>query len=385
MNSLKRELFLFTFLLTLLSGLFFLFIYFTTEKLLYLAVDKHLSEDATKFEKYYLEEKEGLEPHLFVLRNPQGLILETNNLELIPPFNQKEGIVNYTKEGKTYRIITLKTSHNLYLQYGIDISQELELLVLLRYVLVSYWLLQSFVLSVFALIYTRKVSSSFESAVNQALEGGKIELYKEIKPIAQALKQKVEELRELYREQSELLLSLSHSVKTPLTRLMLKLEKLKAFTKPELVEELQEELLHLSKKAELFLSLAKVQAGQRKLELQPCNIKSVLLEVLKLYPQEKLKWELEDTFADCDLQVAQELFEVLIDNAFRHGTGEVYVSLKEGVLYVENPSEKPLQGGKGGVGLYVAKRLCTLMNWKLESKEVKEGELYKVTFLLIFH
>lgn len=389
--SLRKSFFLFLFVVSFFSGLFFAGIYWGVEKAFYILIDNHLVEDVAEFERLYAEGEDINKRELFVLRNQKGLVVDASRLDLIPPFNPNT--LPYTDNLKfgaqTYRFITVKTPRGFYLQYGIDISQGVEFLKLLRYVLFTGWVLFISLILIFYWLFVRSSLLGLERAVRESLEGKEVSTYAEIRPLVEELRKRVQDLKRQSIQYRDLPMALSHSLKTPLGRLYLKIDLLSRRHKDLDLRSIREELHHIERSARTFLRLTKLEAQSYSPSFQTCNIKSLLKELLRLYPSESIRSELEEVFVECDPELAMEVFDVLLDNAIRHGEGEVWVFLKDGKLKVENLSSKPLVDGifekpVGGVGLYVAKRLCDVLGWKIGAKQEVEGELYKVSFWVEF-
>lgn len=391
MMSLRRSFVLFLFVVSFVSGFFFVGIYWGAERAFYIPIDNHLVEDVAEFERLYTEGEDinKLEP--FVLRNQKGLVVDASRLDLIPPFNPNTlPYIDNSKFGtQTYRFITVKTSKGFYLQYGIDISQGMEFLKTLRYVLFTGWMIFISLILIFYWLFVHSSLLRLERAVRDSLEGKEVSVYAEIKPLVEELKKKMQDIKNQSIHYRDLLMALSHSLKTPLGRLYLKIDLLSRRHKDLDLRGIREELHQIERSARTFLRLTKLEAQSYSPSFQTCNIKSLLEELFSLYPLERLRSELEEVLLECDPELAMEVFDVLLDNAIRHGEGEVWVFLKDGKLRVENLSSKPLVDGVfekpvGGVGLYVAKRLCDVLGWKIGAKQEVEGELYKVSFWVEF-
>ncbi len=393
--SLGREFFLFFLAVAVLSGLFFFGVYWGVERAFYLFVDNHLLEDAAEFERLYSEGEEINKHEPFVLRNQRGFVVDASSLELIPPFKPDAlpYIENFSFGEQTYRFITTKTSRDFYLQYGMDISQGLEFLDLLRYVLITGWVAFIFLLILFYWFFVRRSLRGLERAVRESLEGKEVKTYKEIEPLAVELRQKIRELRDQSQHYRDLLMALSHSLKTPLGRLYLKLDLFSKRHKDANLEEIKIELERIEKSSRSFLRLTKLEAQAYSPSIQSCNIRSLLEGLLKLYALPSIRAQLEDVHAQCDPELAMEVFDVLLDNAIRHGEGEVFLHLRANELRVENLSSKPVDESLlekpeskrlGGVGLYIAKRLCQVLGWSLSMEQRKEGELHRVAFSVRF-
>lgn len=393
--SLKRNFFLFLLAVSFASGLFFFGIYWGVEDAFYFFVDNHLVEDATEFERLYSEGEELSKHEPFILRNQRNLVVDASNLEVIPPFdpNKVPYVENFKFADKTYRFINTRTSQGFYLQYGVDISQGLEFLELLKYVLITGWFIFMGLLVIFYWLFVKNSLSGLEKAVKEVLDGVQVRTYKEIEPLVMELHSKMEALKRQSLHYRDLLMGLSHSLKTPLGRLYLKLDLLSRRHREVDFKEIREELESIERSSRAFLRLTKLEAQSYNPSFQMCNLKVLVENLLRLYPSEKLGAELKDVFTECDPELAMEVFDVLLDNAFRHGEGYVWFFLRDSELLVENLSSKPIETnilnepeGKrvGGIGLYVAKKLCEVLRWRLEMEQKVEGEFYRIVFKVHF-
>lgn len=255
MSSLRRLFFLFFAVVTLASGAFLAGVYWSVKRSYLLLVDEHLSREILRFEKLYADGEELGSKEVYVLRSPDGLVLDASSLELIPPF--REGkipyVENYTVNAQTYRFITVKTSKGFYLQYGVDITQAVEFFHLLKLVLLSGWLLFVLLLVFFYWFFVGKSLEGLERAVKDSLEGRQVKVHAEVQPLVDALREKFKELREQSTHYRNLLMALSHSLKTPLGRLYLKLELLQRKYKEVDLSEVRKELERIEKSSRTFL------------------------------------------------------------------------------------------------------------------------------------
>ncbi|MFN3870869.1 MAG: sensor histidine kinase [Aquificaceae bacterium] len=390
MRSLNKNFRWFLLFVGSFSLIFFAAIYLSVERSVYSLIDHHLVEDLAEFEKLYKEGEEFRKWEVFVLRNQEGLIIDTNNPELTPPFKKDRMpyVETLSFRGKTYRFITMDTPKGYYLQYGIDISESLEFLRLLKLaLLVGYFL---FILSflIFYWLFMKRGLRGLERAVKRILEGQKVETYDEIKPLAEALKGKMKALKDQSDQYRDLLMALSHSLKTPLGRIYLKLDRLSRDFKGGEIEKIKQELHKIEKVAHSFLRVSKLSVQSYNLSLQRQNLKDLLQELLKLYEGKVISLYLDEVYVLCDPEITLEIFDILLDNALRHGEGKVWVSLTRNAFVVENLSQKPLgvskRGKMGGVGLYIAKKLCSAQGWSMNLEEDQEGDLYRIKAKVVF-
>ncbi|MCS7171717.1 MAG: HAMP domain-containing histidine kinase [Aquificaceae bacterium] len=384
--SLKRHLYALLGFLNLFSGVFFLLLFFGTQKLLYIALDRHLLEDVASFQRRYFEDGDGsLQPHFYVIRNPSGLVIEANNPDLIPPPTPEQKPISYNHGERTYRVLTIRTNQDLSLQYGIDITQELELLRLIAILLFAGWLTLTIIITSGYILFVRKVFGQFQRAVDSALEGREENTYREIEPLVKSLSKTIFQLKGVSSHQRDLLMALSHSIKTPISRMLLQLEQISRKVRDKRLETIRRELYMLERKVNTFLTISKLEAGLYTDEKTICNLKEIFGSLLGLYGS-RLEVELEEVHLECDPNIALEVFGLLLDNAFRHGleNSTVYVRLKTHSLFIENLSQKPLGVKSGGVGLYIAKRLCESQGWKILMEQEALEDIYMIRTTLTF-
>ncbi|MBP5471687.1 MAG: HAMP domain-containing histidine kinase [Lachnospiraceae bacterium] len=218
------------------------------------------------------------------------------------------------------------------------------------------------------------------------------------------------------RFKTELISNVSHDIKTPLTSIISYVELLKEQPEGEpanreYLETLERQSVKLKKLLEDLIEASKASTGNLKAELEPCNVNTVLHQVIGEY-QEKL------SASDLDLRISvpeepisimadskhlQRVLDNLLTNVSKYaqpGT-RVYVNLSAGTdeaaIEIKNTSKESLnmtsdellerfargdssRGSEGnGLGLSIAQSLVELMNGKL--KLVVDGDLFKVILL----
>jgi signal transduction histidine kinase len=218
------------------------------------------------------------------------------------------------------------------------------------------------------------------------------------------------------RFKTELISNVSHDIKTPLTSIISYVELLKEQpagepANPEYLETLERQSVKLKKLLEDLIEASKASTGNLKAELEPCNVNTVLYQVIGEYEE-----KLSASQLDLRVNVPEEPISIMadtkhlqrvLDNLFinvskysQPGT-RVYVNLSAGsdetAIEIKNTSKEPLnmttdellerfargdssRGSEGnGLGLSIAQSLMELMNGKL--KLVVDGDLFKVILL----
>ena len=218
------------------------------------------------------------------------------------------------------------------------------------------------------------------------------------------------------RFKTELISNVSHDIKTPLTSIISYVELLKEQpvgepANPEYLETLERQSVKLKKLLEDLIEASKASTGNLKAELEPCNLNTVLHQVIGEYEE-----KLSASQLDLRVSVPEEPVSILadtkhlqrvLDNLFvnvskyaQPGT-RVYVNLSAGsdetAIEIKNTSKEPLnmtsdellerfargdssRGSEGnGLGLNIAQSLMELMNGKL--KLTVDGDLFKVILL----
>ena len=179
----------------------------------------------------------------------------------------------------------------------------------------------------------------------------------------------------------------------------------------EYLETLERQSVKLKKLLEDLIEASKASTGNLKAELEPCNVNTVLHQVIGEY-QEKLsasELDLRVSVPEEPINIMADTrhFQRVLDNLFvnvskyaQPGT-RVYVNLSAGTdeaaIEIKNTSKESLnmtsdellerftrgdssRGSEGnGLGLSIAQSLMELMNGKL--KLVVDGDLFKVILL----
>lgn len=140
------------------------------------------------------------------------------------------------------------------------------------------------------------------------------------------------------RFKSSLLRSISHDLRTPLTRItgaaeMLKLSLKKNDKNKKLALKIYEECIWLTRLVENILSLTKIQEGSLKVNLQPEAVEEIIAESVKHTSKpisdDRIKISIPDEviFVPMDGKLIEQVLINLINNAIEHSPPESQISI----------------------------------------------------------
>lgn len=185
----------------------------------------------------------------------------------------------------------------------------------------------------------------------------------EIGELVDHLNQLLRRLQGSFAQLSEYTGHVAHELRTPLQLMRLRVEANVAALSPELAEELEEELARLSNYVESALTLAHAEQGRLEIALQPVAIRPFLEDVLEPFARlanadgRRLLTSCQGEWvAWTDRDLLKQILFNLLNNALRHGRGDVHVRVRERssaiVLLVVNAvaGGEPRPGGLG-IGL----------------------------------
>ncbi len=227
------------------------------------------------------------------------------------------------------------------------------------------------------------------------------EVYEELKPFMKKVHEGIKRIKETSERHRNILLVLSHSVKTPLSTALLLLEDAIRFYKDERLMVVRDELWRLEKNLTAFLRMAKMESRQNLVNREKCHLQPLLNDLTRLYDPEGKKIRLhiiqEPIFVYCDKNMLLEVLGIVVDNSIRHGIEDSFVDIhvekdqRHAYIRVGNLSERcmdeeklfrPFEGKFTGIGLYVARELSCMMECELSIEQSKEGEVYMVNVSL---
>jgi signal transduction histidine kinase len=166
----------------------------------------------------------------------------------------------------------------------------------------------------------------------------------------------------------------AHELRTPLQLMRLRIEANAAAMKPELAEELQEELGRLSSYVEKALTIARAEQGRLDLHHEPVPLKEFLTDALEPFTRlaaaegRRLLWSCPDGIVIlADRNALKQVLFNLMSNAMKHGDRDILLRVRrrgrDAILLLGNraaPGSHALQPGLG-IGLRLVQALTHQM------------------------
>ena len=291
--------------------------------------------------------------------------------------------------------------------------------VVLRSVSIVSTVLVVFVASVFARVAAKALAKPIEQVSNASVQiaqgdlGARVPEPKrfdniEVVTLTQNFNEMADALQTYERERTDMIASIAHDLRTPLSAIQIRLELLKEHVVPYSEAEVdllltQTQLLGRLVNDLRTLSLA--DAGKLSLNLQKLELGGCVTGILENYAHRadetsvKLLFERPEgnVWVNADAQRLTQIFSNLLDNAFRvapdGGTGTIRLTLKEQSstvsLSVEDDGpglsaellprifDRFVQGkdktGSSGLGLAIVKTLVTLHGGTVSADNRAEG------------
>ncbi|WPU67016.1 HAMP domain-containing sensor histidine kinase [Peredibacter starrii] len=142
-----------------------------------------------------------------------------------------------------------------------------------------------------------------------------------------------EKIETHFKNMKDLLLAISHELRSPLTRMRVTTE----FIADENVKKsLNEEINHLDRITGMLLERERLSARPDILEKKMTNVSDIIQNVVKKYPETKVVMPIHES-----IPVDQNRFELalgtLLDNAYKHGKPPVEISLgaDQNLIWIE--------------------------------------------------
>jgi signal transduction histidine kinase len=167
----------------------------------------------------------------------------------------------------------------------------------------------------------------------------------------------------------------AHELRTPLQLMRLRIEANAAGMKPELAEELQEELARLTKYVETALTIARAEQGRLELIPEPLALKDFLTDMLEPFSRlaeaegRRLLWSCPaDVVIHADRNTLKQVLFNLLSNALKHGQQDILLRVRPrrggiSLLVGNRPAERTHASRQGlGIGLRLVQALASQMD-----------------------
>lgn len=197
---------------------------------------------------------------------------------------------------------------------------------------------------------------------------------REFRELVQHLNELLSRLETSFGQLQEYTSQVAHELRTPLQLMRLRLEHEASGLKPELAEELQEELARLSNYVESALTIARAEQGRLELGPESIPLKEFLADVIEPFSLlattsgRKLLWSCpEDLKVWTDRNALKQILFNLLNNALQHGRGNVLLRIRARgdavtLLIGNGRPEKSQDFNRGlGIGLRLVRALIQQM------------------------
>jgi signal transduction histidine kinase len=155
------------------------------------------------------------------------------------------------------------------------------------------------------------------------------------------LNEMLERLERSFTDMSEYAAKVAHELRTPLTIIRYKVEQSQGRIDPDLAEELQEELLRLTRVVEQSLLIAKADQGRLAWKIEPFDLSAMLSEIISDFhllagtQGRAVAAQLgPEVHVESDAGYCKQIVHALLTNAFIHGRGDIKVRVREGDHHV---------------------------------------------------
>lgn len=196
----------------------------------------------------------------------------------------------------------------------------------------------------------------------------------EISGLVRHFNELLDRLQNSFKHLQEYTGHVAHELRTPLQLMRLQIEANVVSMKPELAEELQEELARLSNYIETALTIARAEQGRLELNPEPVALKEFLSDVLEPFSRlaaaegRRLLWSCPGgVVVDADRGVLKQMLFNLLSNAMKHGEQNILLRarLRRGniiLLLGNRAANQPGVARQGlGIGLRLVQALASQM------------------------
>jgi len=181
-------------------------------------------------------------------------------------------------------------------------------------------------------------------------------------------------LEQAFNHLGEYTTQVAHELRTPLQLMRLRIEANAAGMKPELAEELQEELARLTSYVETALTIARAEQGRLELQTEALTLKEFLTDTMELFSRladaegRRLLWSCPaDVVVLADRSTLKQILFNLLSNALKHGEGDILLRVRRrschaSILIGNRPAGATQPSKQGlGIGLRLVQALAQQM------------------------
>ncbi len=192
----------------------------------------------------------------------------------------------------------------------------------------------------------------------------------EFRELVQHLNGLLGRLETSFQHLQEYTSQVAHELRTPLQLMRLRVENEASGMKPELAEELQEELSRLSNYVESALTIARAEQGRLEVHPESVMLKEFLADTVEPFALlaaesgRKLLWSCPEKLeAWMDRNALKQILFNLLNNALRHSTGDILMRVRSRpeqtiILIGNSVPEKTRKSDEGlGIGLRLVRAL----------------------------
>ncbi|NOS70603.1 MAG: hypothetical protein HOP33_11820 [Verrucomicrobia bacterium] len=241
--------------------------------------------------------------------------------------------------------------------------------------LVRFWILVGVPLVSLALVFAyfiarrsvrpvrevnRQLSGLGPTTLAQRLQAPDVD--PEVGELVRRVNELLARLEQAFTHLQEYTTQVAHELRTPLQLMRLQIEANAAGMKPELAEDLQEELARLTSYVETALTIARAEQGRLELQTESLPLKDFLADTLELFSRlaaaegRRLLWSCSaDVVVLADRSTLKQILFNVLSNALKHGEGDILLRVRHRCrsvnLLVGNRTAERTPNSKQGLGI----------------------------------
>lgn len=278
---------------------------------------------------------------------------------------------------------------------------------LMKYVALSmlFMILPVIFLLVWFSYFSRSIHSIERAVTDDSVK--KKCLSKELQSLSDTIDVYKEEIKEATEQKQRLLQNISHELKTPITTIKMYAEGIEdgiykdgdIKKSTSIIKEETDVLLDRVTKIMNINKLYHIETSEVPQKYEKIVLAEVMFEMLEKYdkraPDVHFTAELERSEWRGSSEIWKNIIENIFDNNIKHGAKNINITMKKGLLVIENDGDKiedeifarifePFmkgQNGNFGLGLNIIQRALKLLDYKVEIKNAdgEKGVIYKIS------